>query len=94
VTVDDPVRLVEMLDALGYEVRFRYQKYRETWRRGRCEIVVDETPIGNFIEIEGTEDDIHEVASALGFERGAYIDESYATLFFSRGGRGHMVFER
>ena len=92
VSVDDPARLREILDALGYEVRFRYQKYRETWRLGACEIVVDETPIGCFVEIEGTEEAIHEVASALGFGRSAYIDLSYASLFFSRGGQGDMVF--
>ena len=92
VDVDDPGRLREILAALGYEVRFRYQKYRETWRFAACEIVVDETPIGCFVEIEGTEEAIHEVAAALGFGPTAYIDLSYAALFFSRGGQGDMVF--
>ena len=40
--------------ALGYRQVFRYQKYRRDLRAGaRSEIVLDETPIGTFLEIEG-----------------------------------------
>jgi adenylate cyclase class 2 len=90
--VETPERLREILAALGYQPRFRYQKYRETWRYGGCEIVVDETPIGVFLEIEGAEADIHRAAQALGHGPGAYLTESYVALFFARGGRGDMVF--
>jgi adenylate cyclase class 2 len=92
VRVDAPGRLREILGELGFVHGFRYQKYRETWRYGGCEIVVDETPMGTFLEIEGAEADIHAAAQALGYGREAYLTESYVALFFARGGRGDMLF--
>jgi adenylate cyclase class 2 len=77
---------------LGYRPIFRYQKYREVYARGRVKIMLDETPIGTFIEIEGRLSDINRAATALGFETGEYISESYADLFVASGGDGDMVF--
>ncbi len=71
---------------------FRYQKYRETYHWRDVEIVVDETPIGTFLEIEGPPATIHEAARALGRARADYIAESYAALFLASGGTGDMVF--
>ena len=56
------------------------------------EIVVDETPIGTFLEIEGPLPGIHATAAALGLGPRDYITDSYAGLFFASGGRGDMVF--
>ena len=81
-----------MLTALGYRPLFRYQKYREPWRWRDVEIVIDETPIGTFLEIEGPVATIHEAARALGRGPADYIADSYAALFFASGGRGDMVF--
>jgi adenylate cyclase, class 2 len=81
-----------ILSALGYRKVFRYQKYRETYRWRDVEIVVDETPIGTFLEIEGPVEAIHEAARALGHGPADYIGESYAALFFASGGQGDMVF--
>jgi adenylate cyclase class 2 len=91
-TIGDPARAGEILAALGFVPRFRYQKYRETWSWGGCEIVVDETPVGPYIEIEGTEDEIHAAARALGYGPDAYVSQSYAALFLAAGGRGDMLF--
>jgi adenylate cyclase, class 2 len=44
-------------------------------------IMVDETPIGNFMELEGDEDLIHQASSLFGFTRADYITQSYADLF-------------
>jgi adenylate cyclase, class 2 len=82
-----------ILTALGYRPVFRYQKYREAWRWRDVEIVIDETPIGTFLEIEGPVATIHEAARALGRGPGDYIADSYAALFFAAGGKGDMVFE-
>ena len=82
-----------ILTALGYRPVFRYQKYREAWRWRDVEIVIDETPIGTFLEIEGPVATIHEAARALGRGPGDYIADSYAALFFAAGGTGDMVFE-
>jgi adenylate cyclase class 2 len=81
-----------LLEGLGFRPVFRYQKYRETYRWRGVEIVVDETPVGTFLEVEGAVASIHEAAGALGFAPADYVLESYASLFFARGGRGDMVF--
>src|SRR5207245_7795384 len=52
-TVADADALQDILERLGLRPVFRYQKYRETYKWRGQEIVVDETPIGTFLEIEG-----------------------------------------
>ena len=44
-------------------------------------LVFDETPIGNYIELEGPQRWIDEVARQLGYSRQDYIKESYAALY-------------
>jgi hypothetical protein len=56
------------------------------------EIVVDETPIGTFLEIEGPVAAIHEAARALGRGPADYVGASYVALFAAAGGTGDMVF--
>jgi adenylate cyclase class 2 len=94
VTVSDADELQRILAALGLSPRFRFQKYRESYRQGGAEVVVDETPIGTFLEIEGSPEQIHAVAAALGYSRSDYVLESYPALFFASGGTGDMLFER
>jgi adenylate cyclase, class 2 len=90
--VDDPAAFRAILERLGLRVTFRYQKYREVYESEAVEIVVDETPIGVFLEIEGPLEEIHEAARAMGFEPESYIADTYAALFLADGGRGDMVF--
>jgi adenylate cyclase class 2 len=92
VALPDPATLERIFVALGYKPVFRYQKYREVFRWRDVEIVLDETPIGTFIEIEGEIKTIHAAAQAMGFQASDYISESYASLFYASGGRGDMVF--
>ena len=77
---------------LGFRGVFRYQKYRETYRWQDVEIVLDETPIGTFLEIEGAPERIHAAAAALGRRPDEFIEDSYAALFFAAGGTGDMLF--
>jgi adenylate cyclase class 2 len=81
-----------VLGELGYRPRFRYQKFREAWVWRDVEIVVDETPIGTFLEIEGPIATIHAAAEALGRGRNEYVIDSYVALFLAAGGTGDMVF--
>jgi len=81
-----------LLAALGFGPAFRYQKFREVWDWKDAEIVVDETPLGTFVEVEGPDETIHEAARALGAGPGDYVLESYPDLFRAAGGRGDMVF--
>ena len=82
-----------ILTALGYRPIFRYQKYRETWSYRGQEVVLDEVPVGTFIEIEGDPSGIREVSAELGFDPSHYMADSYVDLFFAQGGRGDMVFD-
>jgi len=72
-----------ILRALGYEPTFRYEKFRAEWSDGRGQVVVDETPIGNFGEIEGAPRWIDQTAKKLGIRPEHYITETYAGLFFA-----------
>lgn len=92
-TVGDAETLQAVLQALGFRPVFRYQKYREVYRWNGVEIVVDETPIGSFLEIEGPVAAIHDAAAALGYSPADYVRDSYAALYFAGGGRGDMMFE-
>jgi adenylate cyclase, class 2 len=90
--VGDAAAVEAILRALGMRRTFRYQKYRESWTWRDAEIVVDETPIGTFIEVEGPLATIHAAARELGFGPGDYITDSYIGLFLASGRRGNMVF--
>jgi adenylate cyclase, class 2 len=90
--VADGDAFAAILSGLGYGKVFRYQKYRESYHWRDVEIVVDETPIGTFLEIEGPVSTIHDAARALGRGPQDYIGESYAALFLASGGVGDMVF--
>ena len=79
---------------LGYEKVFRYQKYREAFRWRDAEIVVDETPIGTFVEIEGPVATIHAAAAALGRGPADYVDDGYPDMLAASGRAGDdMLFE-
>ncbi len=79
--VDDGRKMDAILRALGYSPSFRYEKFREEWTDGRGQVVVDQTPIGSFCEIEGKSRWIDATAKKLGVAREDYITKNYATLF-------------
>lgn len=68
---------------LGYEPSWIYEKRRTTFRReGEAGIIeVDETPIGDFAEMEGEAEWIDKTATAFGFVKQDYVLESYRGLF-------------
>jgi adenylate cyclase class 2 len=70
-----------ILLALGYVPSFRYEKFRAEWTDGKGQLVVDETPIGNFCEIEGPPRWIDATAKKLEVNPVDYITKNYATLF-------------
>jgi len=80
--VEDGKRLEEVFAAIGFKPAFRYEKFRSEWSDGKGHVVLDETPIGNFGEIEGPPRWIDGVAKALGISRNLYITKSYAELFY------------
>jgi adenylate cyclase class 2 len=79
--VEDGKQMDLILCALGYTPSFRYEKFRAEWTDGKGQVVVDETPIGNFCEIEGTPRWIDATAKKLGVSERDYITMNYAGLF-------------
>jgi len=73
--------LAELFLALGLVAAFRYEKWRTEWTDGQGHCVIDETPIGNYAELEGSSDWIDRVAQRLGVDPDAYITLSYGRLF-------------
>jgi adenylate cyclase class 2 len=92
--VSDFAATEKILRGIGYRPFFVYEKYREVFRMGSVGVMLDETPIGNFLEIEGEPAGIDEAAARLGFSRGDYVTDSYYRLFLLSGRSGNMVFSK
>lgn len=71
----------EILDRLGYRPVFFYEKFRTEYSRDQGILTIDETPIGNFVELEGVEEWIDLTAAELGYAESDYILLSYASLY-------------
>jgi adenylate cyclase class 2 len=79
--VADGAALAEVFRSLGLVDAFRYEKWRTEWSDGEGHCVVDETPIGNYAELEGSPEWIDRAAARIGLEPSAYITLSYGRLF-------------
>ena len=89
----------KILQQLGFEPTFRYEKYRTEFSAENSPGVVtlDETPIGDFLELEGPGEWIDRTAKELNFSPQDYILESYGRLYLTdcerRGVQpAHMLF--
>ena len=103
--VEDGVLLREVLKNLGLKQVFIYEKYRTIYAEGEKadlhglpQVAYDETPIGNYLELEGPEKWIDEVAARLGYSPQDYITSTYLALYFQKcreeGKKpGNMVFK-
>jgi len=81
--IAEGTKMEAILRSLGYEPIFRYEKFRGEWSDGKGQVVVDETPIGTFGEIEGRARWIDRTARLLAIEPKSYITQSYVELFFA-----------
>jgi adenylate cyclase, class 2 len=79
----DGPAFAQILTGLGYLPAFRYEKQRTTFRaEGAAGIVtLDETPMGDFLELEGEPFWIDHTAQLLGYTAEHYITASYAALY-------------
>jgi adenylate cyclase, class 2 len=97
--VGDGMVLLRVFEELGFHVWFRYEKYREEFSHEDVIVAIDETPVGIFVEIEGSEPGIAAMAKALGRRPNDYVLDSYRGLFlkyrdeYSLTG-SDMVFDR
>jgi adenylate cyclase class 2 len=102
--ISDTRTIGAIFDRLAYHPAFRYEKFRTEFRqRGPSGIAtggvatVDETPIGVYLELEGSPAWIDRTARKLGFAEKDYITASYARLYMewceARGVEpGNMLF--
>jgi adenylate cyclase class 2 len=79
--VSDGEALAQVFLSLGLVPAFRYEKWRTEWEDGEGHCVVDETPIGDFAELEGSAEWIDQAAERLSIDAGQYITLSYGRLF-------------
>jgi adenylate cyclase class 2 len=77
----DGEALVSIFASLGYQVSFVYEKWRTEYSDGQGHLMLDETPIGVYAELEGSAEWIDATAARLGVTRSEYITASYARLF-------------
>ena len=79
--IENGAKMEAILRALQFEPAFRYEKFRAEWKGTEGHVVVDETPIGNFGEIEGPADWIDATANQLGIGQEDYMKHTYGELF-------------
>jgi adenylate cyclase, class 2 len=79
--VGDGEQVETIFRALGLEPAFRYEKFRAEWADGKGHLVVDDTPIGTYAELEGPPRWIDRMAKRLGLRAADYITQTYAELF-------------
>jgi adenylate cyclase class 2 len=79
--ISDGRALAEIFRSLGLVAAFRYEKWRTEWSDGQGHCVVDETPIGNYAELEGADNWIDRISARLGVDPSEYITLSYGRLF-------------
>lgn len=81
VVVDDFDRMAHVLGRLGFAAVQTYEKYRETHHWRDVEIVLDELPFGNFVELEGpSEASLKAAANALGLDWSKRVLANYLAL--------------
>ncbi|HVU47186.1 MAG TPA: class IV adenylate cyclase [Terracidiphilus sp.] len=73
--------LAEVFRSLGLVPAFRYEKWRTEWSDGQGHCVVDETPIGNYAELEGAPGWIDRASELLGIDASQHLTLSYGRLF-------------
>jgi adenylate cyclase, class 2 len=86
-TVADPLALGHIFEQLGYQPVFTYEKYRTEWSAfdpetgSKPHLVIDETPIGDYAELEGPTTWIDRMLVELGIDIASSLTDSYGKLF-------------
>ena len=80
--VNDFAAASDLLEALGFCLSLKYEKWRTIYQYGDLEITLDEMPFGNFTEIEGGDSvEIQKTAAHLALDWNTGITDSYLLLF-------------
>ncbi len=81
IVVSDFDTAEKIITSLGFHRVFRYQKKREIYTLRGTHILLDETPIGNYIEIEGEEDFIVQLSEQLSLPLNRETSKNYMELY-------------
>lgn len=81
VEVSDFETMELILSKMGFFPALTYEKYRTTYELDGVEIVLDEMPYGNFVELEGDETSIYRVVEKVGLGDARQFGAGYMTLF-------------
>ena len=79
--IEDSSAVLQVLERIGMQVCFRYQKYRREFLIEGVHVAVDETPIGDYAEMEGSEDGIRSLALKMGIAEDRFLRHSYHELY-------------
>jgi adenylate cyclase class 2 len=91
--VEDAAALAEIFAQLGYGPVFRYEKFRTEWDADGGHLLLDETPIGVWAELEGPPQWIETMCERLGVTPEQCTTESYGMLFLAWKARTHSQAE-
>lgn len=79
--LDDGTALAAVFVELGYGPVFQYEKFRTEFHDGEGALLLDETPIGDFAELEGAPEWIDRALERLGIARELCFTDSYGRMF-------------
>lgn len=73
-------QLQKILKSLGLQPVFTYNKHRTVFKKKKLKICLDETSVGNFLELEGQQSDIVRFAEELQLSKKEFIKTDYIQL--------------
>jgi adenylate cyclase class 2 len=70
-----------------FSVFMRYEKDREEWLLDDVSVVLDRTPMGSFVEVEGPPKKLAEIVDLLGLKIDSAVRGSYTSLWLEHRAR-------
>jgi adenylate cyclase class 2 len=93
ITVGNFDTAVLIFQRLGFDPVQVYEKYRETFQLADVEVVLDEMPFGNFLELEGSEAGIKTAVATLGLDWNKRLVTNYLAIMAQLKSRYNLPFD-
>lgn len=90
---DNEEQIEKILDAMAFHITTSYERYRTEWKADKVHITLDEYPFADFIEIEGEQKDIEDIAKKLNLKFENAIDKLADTLFIEWRKERRLLFK-
>lgn len=84
VEVSDFKKMTKILEMMEFTQTTSYERYRTEFEKNGVKATIDEFPFATFLEIEGPENKIKNIAIDLGFNLNDNITDSCDTIFTKR----------